>query len=158
MICTIEGCGRRAHARGWCHRHWSRWSRHGDPLRVDPINGRPPKYGIPGYDAAHKRVVRSRGSATTYTCVRCGSAAKHWALTSAPLLFDADKGLGYSLNVDDYAPMCVPCHYRFDGKRCVQDPRSGRVLGCASARFVELVAEKHEVTGWTGATVAIGRV
>jgi hypothetical protein len=34
--CAIEGCGRRAHARGLCSTHYSRWHRHGDPLRAAP--------------------------------------------------------------------------------------------------------------------------
>ena len=37
-ICSIEGCGKpAANVRGWCHRHYSRWRRCGDPLggRID---------------------------------------------------------------------------------------------------------------------------
>jgi hypothetical protein len=40
--CSIEGCGKPFLARGWCKKHWSRWSRTGDPTKVlrildDPI-------------------------------------------------------------------------------------------------------------------------
>jgi hypothetical protein len=31
-ICSIDGCGKRVIARGWCLAHWKRWRRHGDPL------------------------------------------------------------------------------------------------------------------------------
>ncbi len=31
-LCSIEGCGRRAIARGWCEMHWARWRRTGSPL------------------------------------------------------------------------------------------------------------------------------
>lgn len=35
-VCLIEGCGRPAglpgSARGWCHTHYRRWQRHGNPL------------------------------------------------------------------------------------------------------------------------------
>ena len=30
--CSIEGCERPRHARGWRSHHWRRWHRHGDPL------------------------------------------------------------------------------------------------------------------------------
>lgn len=31
-VCSIPDCGKPILARGWCNRHWLRWSRHGDPL------------------------------------------------------------------------------------------------------------------------------
>jgi hypothetical protein len=31
-VCTIDGCGCKAIARGFCSKHWQRWSKHGDPL------------------------------------------------------------------------------------------------------------------------------
>lgn len=42
MTCSIEDCGSRVLARGWCQRHYARWYRHGTTeLRprslVDPI-------------------------------------------------------------------------------------------------------------------------
>lgn len=33
--CTI--CGGKEFARGWCHKHWNRWRRHGDPNHVEVI-------------------------------------------------------------------------------------------------------------------------
>ena len=29
--CSVEGCGKKVIARGWCSAHWCRWRRHGDP-------------------------------------------------------------------------------------------------------------------------------
>jgi len=34
VSCSIEGCDRVKVARGWCHRHYYRWRRTGDPLKT----------------------------------------------------------------------------------------------------------------------------
>ena len=31
-VCAIDGCGKPHYGHGWCHPHWKRWKRHGDPL------------------------------------------------------------------------------------------------------------------------------
>lgn len=33
-VCSVPGCGRPAKARGWCHRCYKRWLKHGDPTIV----------------------------------------------------------------------------------------------------------------------------
>lgn len=33
-MCAVEGCGSESAVRGWCGKHYSRWRRHGDPLKV----------------------------------------------------------------------------------------------------------------------------
>lgn len=35
-ICSIADCERKVVARGWCNRHYLRWSNHGDPLGGGP--------------------------------------------------------------------------------------------------------------------------
>lgn len=37
--CSIEGCESVALSRGWCAKHYRRWERHGDPLRVVLMTG-----------------------------------------------------------------------------------------------------------------------
>lgn len=32
--CAIADCARPRYGRGWCHTHWQRWYRHGDPATV----------------------------------------------------------------------------------------------------------------------------
>lgn len=32
--CTIESCGGRIQARGWCSKHYDRWRKHGDPTKT----------------------------------------------------------------------------------------------------------------------------
>ena len=31
-LCSIEGCNKKHHGKGWCEAHYSRWRRNGDPL------------------------------------------------------------------------------------------------------------------------------
>ena len=37
--CTLPRCGKKEFARGWCHMHWNRWRRNGDPTVVRQIQG-----------------------------------------------------------------------------------------------------------------------
>jgi hypothetical protein len=32
MICKIEGCEDRVHAKGWCQKHYRKWKKYNDPL------------------------------------------------------------------------------------------------------------------------------
>lgn len=50
--CSIDGCTRRTKARGWCNRHWLRWSRHGDPLAggAQQVHGTPEQRFWPKVD------------------------------------------------------------------------------------------------------------
>ncbi len=33
-LCSIAGCGRQVHARGWCNKHHLKWLRHGEPTAM----------------------------------------------------------------------------------------------------------------------------
>lgn len=42
--CAVDRCERERHARGWCRKHYSRWTRQGDPHAVKKIpNGEAPE-------------------------------------------------------------------------------------------------------------------
>jgi hypothetical protein len=112
MTCTVEDCGRRARARGWCHKHYMRWYVHGDPLTVLPKPGnrnRGPaangwKGDDAGYRAAHERVRRAFGAAEEHTCL-CGKQAQDWSY---------DGLTGYSLDINEYTALCTSCHCKRD--------------------------------------------
>ena len=64
----------------------------------------------------HKRLRRQRGNAKDFTCP-CGKPALDWAYqyTAGDQELRGVDGKGpYSVNLDDYLPMCRACHRRFD--------------------------------------------
>jgi hypothetical protein len=121
-ICSVADCNTKAHARGWCTKHWNRWRRTGDPLGLRQ-NGRPVKGEAPGYDAAHRRISRTMGTAKGFACVDCGNRADEWSynggdpdeLITDPATRHETAGLRYSLDAAYYSPRCVRCHRAMDG-------------------------------------------
>lgn len=105
---------------GFCSKHYQRVKSHGSPNFVLP-NHRfgedhwawKPDRDI-GYSAAHDQVRAARGPAANYPCVNCGAEARQWAYDHAdPNERSSDVG-PYSVDIEHYQPMCVPCHKRFD--------------------------------------------
>ena len=76
------------------------------------------------YAGAHDRVETSRGKAGGHLCEFCGVAARDWAFNhesaKGPILY-GDRP--YSPNPNDYIPLCVPCHRKWDAK---QEPDRAR--------------------------------
>ena len=116
----------------------------------------------PGYSSLHKRLAGERGPACGFLCVECGADAEGWAWThriSDDTRWAAD-GRGYSLNAEDYAPMCVSCHRRFDvsAARDLQPHRklhsnAAEVLGLSQDQYRKLLRQNRlealaALAGW----------
>lgn len=84
------------------------------------------------YSAAHYRTRKAKGSATDHTCAECGGRAREWAYRggAADEKWEEIDGYWhpYSLEPDDYQPMCKKCHTAFDRKNPKGAPsaRGGR--------------------------------
>lgn len=55
--CSVEGCERVVHARGWCNVHYKRWMRHGEVGPIGLLRGKPKGYSSryrPGHPLADR--------------------------------------------------------------------------------------------------------
>lgn len=70
------------------------------------------------YMGLHGRLVAKRGKAVVHACEHCAGQAEEWAYDHT----DPDEKRNrrgrddgaYSLDIDRYMPLCVPCHRQFD--------------------------------------------
>jgi len=74
---------------------------------------------LAGYSAAHYRVYKDRGRASSYSCVDCGHPAMEWSYDHTDPREQTGAGLGanglaFSLDPVHYSPRCLLCHKRFD--------------------------------------------
>lgn len=139
--CSIDGCIKRVASHKLCPMHLQRFKKHGDPLFVNPILGRPLKGKFPSFDAIHKRLYRSRGPAKKRECVDCSGRAAEWSYQGgcANELHGMVRGsmVPYSEDLSLYVPRCVRCHRVFDkaGEGRVRD-ESGRFTSASDTNPV----------------------
>ena len=115
--CSADDCDRQAKTRGMCQKHYYRNYRKtsfGTGAGVV-------KRSIVSYVGAHERVRKHKGFPSNFPCAECGGKATEWALSAtADDLYAASngryKGALYSMNVEDYLPMCRGCHCAYDVK------------------------------------------
>lgn len=83
---------------------------------------RPPQSAT--YSGIHAALKRVRGKASAYRCIKCANGAHEWALVATgDNLPRSQGGQAFSLNLDDYAPMCRGCHRRHDKAGITHCPR-----------------------------------
>jgi hypothetical protein len=123
-MCSIEGCTISAVARTWCAKHWQRWKANGDPTKAGPQimygTDNPRWIGQDaGYDAVHDRLKIRRGSAKSHACEFCGDPAAEWAYDRCDpnARRDSRRGCLYSVDLDHYMPLCLPCHRLLDSPK-----------------------------------------
>ena len=114
FVCVIEGCDEPHQARGWCKTHYNAWYAHGDPRLIS----RRAAPDANSYYAVHSRLKKRWGSPDRYRCVLCGTCASQWACwRNKSECRNERKGgriVPYSVNIEDYAPLCWECHRDLD--------------------------------------------
>jgi DNA-binding CsgD family transcriptional regulator len=151
-ICSVDGCGRRHSAHGYCSTHCNRWRQTGSPQSDRPIavRGTPSTYG-----AVHLRLQAVRGSASAYLCSHCAASAQEWAYDGLDPNARIDpKGRGaFTPDLSHYFPLCCSCHRIYDRAQRPPAPPPCDVE-TAAALYRDMSAQEVAARlGVTGATV-----
>lgn len=122
--CSVPDCNGRHYARGWCVTHYRRAQRHGDVRAETPVRTRTSDGS--DYLVARRRVVRTRGAASSFKCAECGADAACWSYdgTDRDERTDPTRGTRYSLDPARYRPRCRYCHRRTATARAALLPGS----------------------------------
>jgi hypothetical protein len=137
-------------AQGFCDLHYRRFQRHGDPLFVTERkdwNHHGYFVEVPTYASMHQRIYRKRGKASTYTCINCGTTAAEWACIRNKTVEGTHCGIKvrWSINVDDYDPMCSRCHARLDAQAIAGEAHYAAKLNEEMVRELRARAAAGEV-------------
>mgnify|MGYP000269992262 CR=1 FL=1 len=118
--CLASDCDRLGRTNGYCGLHIQRVRQHGSPDVVLPKAGGIYLGDDAGYLAAHDRVRKAYGLASSHSCQHCGGRASDWAYDHNDTgektgTHGRASALAYSTNPDHYLPLCRSCHIVFDG-------------------------------------------
>ena len=130
MTCSL--CDKPVVSRGWCHMHYVRWRRHGDPNVRYPL-----RTADPTYTTVHSRLKAIRGKASSYLCVDCGRQAQDWAYSKG----GGEGGLPFSTDLNEYEPRCKMCHKKLDKPQPLERPCS--IDGCDAPHEARGMCRKH---------------
>jgi hypothetical protein len=127
--CAIEECERKHLARGWCHVHYSRWRKHGDPMKTlirtkDDVqkrdaNGNKLCWKCSQWQQESEFYLQSRFSdgldKNCKTCVGAATRKAKYGVDVEPILETqqgkcaiCNKGIGVSTLVVDHDHACCP--------------------------------------------------
>jgi Recombination endonuclease VII len=125
-MCSIEGCGRDAHERGWCNRHYKLWYRYGDPLAV-------------------RRQVKNLPSCTIEECPKpvvaqdlCGMHYRRLRLNGDPHVARTAVVIADGKKMCTQCKMTMPLESFFRNKRT----RDGRGTWCKSCHTAHVLAKR----------------
>jgi len=122
--CEIEGCENSHQARGWCNKHYIRWTRNGDPL-ITRKRGYERKKEVT-YVTRHQRLYYDYGKASDHDCFLGFHKADEWAFVKdwcpedelIETLWKDQRGkerlIYYSMNDAHYITMCSRHHLMLD--------------------------------------------
>ena len=118
LPCRLPHCPRPVAYRSQrlCRHHYLLTRRRLGPPAERVTDGRgAPRLEHVGYQAAHSRTEERHGPAGRYRCELCRHRAAQWALPpSLASEVCPDTGLRYSLDPEDYMPLCASCHSTLD--------------------------------------------
>lgn len=96
------------------------------------------------YSTVHHWVAKKKGRAKDRPCLFCGAPAAHWAYMHGAqdqrLSAEGtrEEGMPYAVDVEQYEPMCRPCHRRWD------NARASLPVHCLSLAHVAFFLATHE--------------
>lgn len=114
--CSIGGCDKVAHARGWCGQHYSRWLKHGNPETILTGRGQAPDWFAKTLAMSTSECIEwPFGASGRYGRVRWNGVDRQVTQVILELsgIPQPDPQSGFVLHSCDNPPCCNPRHLRW---------------------------------------------